>query len=175
MAITQEDLQIAVDKGLSSRKIASEFSVSQSTIKYYLKKYGISTLYTRRTSEVAATGMKVCGKCKQRKSVSEFTLKKGTDSPVSYCKACHVDIATEKRKTIKRKAIAYKGGKCECCGYRGCEAVFDFHHLNPDEKDFAIAHRGHARSWEDVKVELDKCIMVCANCHREIHAGYKVV
>mgnify|MGYP003431129005 FL=1 len=47
----------------------------------------------------------------------------------------------------------------------------EFHHLDPEQKDFGIAAKGYTRSWEKVKEELDKCIMVCANCHREIHDG----
>ena len=47
----------------------------------------------------------------------------------------------------------------------------EFHHLNPDEKDFGIGTKGYTRSIEINKQEVDKCILVCANCHREIHAG----
>jgi len=43
-------------------------------------------------------------------------------------------------------------------------------HLDPNEKDFGISAKGYTRAWEKVKEELDKCIMVCANCHREIHS-----
>lgn len=46
----------------------------------------------------------------------------------------------------------------------------DFHHRDPNQKDFGIG-TGHTRAWEKVKAELDKCILVCRNCHGEIHAG----
>jgi hypothetical protein len=72
------------------------------------------------------------------------------------------------RQKIKEKAIEYKGGKCEKCGYDKCKWVFDFHHLIPNEKDFAIS-RYSTLAWDKVKKELDKCIMLCANCHRELH------
>lgn len=68
-------------------------------------------------------------------------------------------------------AIAYKGGSCQCCNYNRYVGALEFHHLNPDEKDFGIASRGYTRSWERNKAELDKCVLVCANCHREIHAN----
>jgi hypothetical protein len=77
---------------------------------------------------------------------------------------------TELRRETKAKCIEYKGGKCEKCGYDRCPGVLQFHHLVPGEKDFGIAHSGHSRSFEKCKPELDKCIMVCANCHGEIHA-----
>jgi len=47
----------------------------------------------------------------------------------------------------------------------------EFHHLKTNEKDFGISQKGYTRSWVKVKKELDKCVMLCANCHREIHAG----
>lgn len=73
----------------------------------------------------------------------------------------------------KVEAILYKGGKCNMCGleYNTCNgSVFDFHHINPEEKDFTISQRLVRQSIsEEVKQELDKCILVCANCHRIIH------
>ena len=70
----------------------------------------------------------------------------------------------------KKKAIEYKGGKCEKCGYDKCISAMEFHHLNPLEKDFSISSNINM-SYEKIKKELDKCILVCANCHREIHEG----
>lgn len=78
---------------------------------------------------------------------------------------------SKRRRKIKEMAVEYKGGKCVFCGYNRCIGALEFHHLNPDEKDFNIASTGTTRSWEKVKKELDKCICVCANCHREIHNG----
>jgi 5-methylcytosine-specific restriction endonuclease McrA len=74
-----------------------------------------------------------------------------------------------RRKKLKELAIEYKGGKCERCGYCKSHRALEFHHLNPAEKDFGIGDKGHTRSFEKIKVELDKCIMLCANCHREEH------
>jgi 5-methylcytosine-specific restriction endonuclease McrA len=67
-------------------------------------------------------------------------------------------------------SVQYKGGKCCICGYDKCYDALEFHHLDPSQKDFGLSSNGHTRSWEKVKEELDKCILVCANCHREIHA-----
>ena len=75
------------------------------------------------------------------------------------------------RKKIKERAVEYKGGKCSICGYDRCINAFDFHHLDPQQKDFSISGNCN-RAWDKVKAELDKCIIVCSNCHREIHAGY---
>lgn len=85
------------------------------------------------------------------------------------CRKCSVEAVQRRRYLVKEKAVEYKGGKCEICGYDKCISALEFHHLNPTQKDFGIGHRGYTRSWEKVKEELDKCIMVCANCHRELH------
>ena len=73
------------------------------------------------------------------------------------------------RQRLKKKLVDYKGGKCEICGYDKCINALDFHHLNPNEKDFGISNY-MVLSFDKLKKEVDKCILVCANCHREIHA-----
>jgi 5-methylcytosine-specific restriction endonuclease McrA len=76
-----------------------------------------------------------------------------------------------RRKKIREMAIAYKGGQCSVCGYKRCSEALEFHHVDPKEKDFTISDKGYSQSWETVKAELDKCVMLCANCHRETHTG----
>jgi len=71
-------------------------------------------------------------------------------------------------------AVEYKGGKCAICGYDRCLEALEFHHLDSEGKDFGISDKGYTRSWKKVKEELDKCVMLCANCHREVHAGLQL-
>lgn len=73
----------------------------------------------------------------------------------------------EWRKKVKVNLVNYKGGKCEKCGYDKCIRSLEFHHLDPNEKDFTIS--GKSWSFERLKKEVDKCILVCSNCHNEIH------
>jgi hypothetical protein len=68
-------------------------------------------------------------------------------------------------------AIEYKGGRCIGCGYNRYQGALELHHLNPLEKGFGIGDKGYTRSWIKVKAELDKCVLLCANCHREVAAG----
>lgn len=72
------------------------------------------------------------------------------------------------RKRNKEKAVEYKGGKCSICDYNKCITALEFHHLDPSEKDFTVSNNIN-KAWSKIKEELDKCILVCANCHREIH------
>ena len=78
---------------------------------------------------------------------------------------------TQFRRELKIKAVNYKGGCCELCGYKKCVQALDFHHKDPNEKDFGIAASGQTRSWTKLMLELDKCALVCRNCHAELHAG----
>lgn len=85
------------------------------------------------------------------------------------CRKCAADSVRRKRYRLKEKAVEYKGGKCEICGYDKCIDALEFHHLDSSKKDFGISS-GETRKWNKIKNELDKCIMVCSNCHRELHA-----
>ena len=74
----------------------------------------------------------------------------------------------DRKRANKQKAIEYMGSKCEDCGQEYHHSVYEFHHVDPSEKDKSIGHlRSH--SWERIKEELDKCVMLCANCHRVRH------
>lgn len=75
----------------------------------------------------------------------------------------------DRRRIIKKRAAEYLGGKCSICGYSKSVRALEFHHINPLEKSFGISAKGLARKWDILKPELDKCILVCSNCHAEIH------
>lgn len=72
-------------------------------------------------------------------------------------------------------AINYKGGHCQLCGYDRCPEALEFHHLESSGKDFGISNKGYTKSWNKVKKELDKCILLCANCHREVHSRLQLL
>jgi hypothetical protein len=112
---------------------------------------------------------KHCKRCDTTKTSDEFyRRRKGADlSP--YCRKCSNLQTVERQRKLKQKAIDYLGGKCNKCGYDKCPAALDFHHLDPAEKDFTISQVSRT-SWNDkLKAELDKCVLLCANCHRETH------
>ena len=74
------------------------------------------------------------------------------------------------RRAMKKEAVKRHGGKCEICGYNKCIDALTFHHLDPSQKEFGLAQNGLTRSWEEYLKESEKCILVCANCHAEIHS-----
>jgi 5-methylcytosine-specific restriction endonuclease McrA len=81
------------------------------------------------------------------------------------------EAVKKRRKFLREKAREYGGGKCMICGYTRCSAALDFHHIDSRTKEFGLSVKGLTRSWEKMKEELDKCVLICANCHREVHAG----
>ena len=82
-----------------------------------------------------------------------------------------IRAVAKRRKKIKAMAVEYRGGRCMICGYSKCVEALDFHHIDPKTKSFGLGLGGLTRSWERVKNEADKCMLICANCHREVHAG----
>ncbi len=88
-------------------------------------------------------------------------------NPSDLKRAYYAMKVTNHHRKQKRRAIEYKGGACEVCGYSKSPAAMVFHHRNPSEKDFSISHRN--LSWENLVVELDKCDLLCQNCHSEEH------
>lgn len=85
-----------------------------------------------------------------------------------------IEAVAKRRKKVKLKAVQHLGGKCSRCGYQKYPELLEFHHKNPEEKDFSIAQKGHCRSWDRVRNEIEKCDLLCANCHREIHVEQKI-
>lgn len=81
------------------------------------------------------------------------------------------EAVKRRRKKVRDMAREYKGGKCLICGYKKCPRALSFHHLDPKKKDFGVAAKGFTRSWDKIRKEIDKCVLLCANCHMEIHDG----
>jgi 5-methylcytosine-specific restriction endonuclease McrA len=114
---------------------------------------------------------KKCAKCNEVKEVTEFYSKGGkNNTPHAYCKKCGLADVLMRQHLIKTKAVEYKGSKCQVCGYSKYTGALEFHHLDPKEKDFAISS-SKVGKWDKIKAELDKCVLLCSNCHREVHAN----
>lgn len=77
----------------------------------------------------------------------------------------------ERGRKFKIKCVEYKGGCCEKCGYDKYVGALQFHHLDPKEKGFALSKMKSHKFDKKIKEELDKCMLVCANCHFEIHSS----
>lgn len=148
-----------IDQGLSTREISVETGKSQTNIRYWLKNFDLKTKINKFNK--GASGPLLCPECGAT-NPDDFYL------PKRRCKKCHNKLQNELTRLQKQKAVNYKGGKCEKCGYCRNYAGLDFHHLDPSKKD-PKWRTARNWGWERMKEELDKCICVCKTCHMEIH------
>lgn len=152
-------LKNLVEDGLSQREIGAKLGKSQASIKHWLKKYGLKT-------KAAALKTFSCVSCGESDECL-MALRHGRPCH-TICKLCDNKRAVDRSRDNKLKAIEYKGGCCKQCGYNKNPAALSFHHVNPAEKDPNFA-KMKFWSFENIKKELDKCVLVCMNCHAEIH------
>ena len=131
--------------------------------------------------------MKICSKCNQEKEYSDFN--KNGNRLTSWCKRCvrsrskqHYDekgiLKKEKRKLYIQQRREWfneykKTLKCIKCGENHV-ACLEFHHRDPGEKDFEIASLVSTANKEKLLKEMEKCDVLCANCHRKHHYENKL-
>jgi len=114
---------------------------------------------------------KICPRCKTDKDASEYYIRKGRKEKrlSGFCKRCLSENRVERGREYKSKCVEYKGGCCEKCGYKKSNSALEFHHVDPSQKDFGIGGQRRTKFDDITKLELDKCLLLCANCHREEH------
>jgi len=140
------------NSGVNATTIAKTLDIGRRTIYRVLDKYNIPLHKTKPKNNCL-----VCEKECDKK----------------LCGTCNTNL---RRYRVKKKAVEYLGGCCERCGWSGHFSGLDFHHIEPNEKDFSPSAMELAKkSWEKVKNELDKCELLCALCHRLEHSKYDLL
>lgn len=91
------------------------------------------------------------------------------------CQKCTTERVAERRRKAKEILVERHGGGCRICGYNKYIGALDFHHVDPSTKKFALSARGLTKGIDTLKKEADKCVLLCANCHREVEAGIIIV
>lgn len=127
------------------------------------KCFGTRTLSENVRGRAVGSDGKFCKSCGITGSEHFYGSVQGYE-----CKKCFGKRMLERQRSNKVRAVNYLGGACVYCGYNKYVGALDFHHRDPNEKDQNAANMVQW-SWERQKKELDKCILVCANCHREVH------
>ncbi len=113
--------------------------------------------------------MRKCAKCKVEKQLSDFHHRYDeVKSYQSWCKSCVYASQIKRWTDRKIKAVNLLGGKCKLCGYKRNYASLDFHHLDPQDKEFDWS-KLRLKKWDLILKELSKCILLCRNCHGELH------
>ena len=116
---------------------------------------------------------KICVRCKDKKTLDEFYSQSDRENGASLCKKCFNQYCMERWTNRKIQAIEYLGSKCTDCNNQYPEqpsVIFDFHHMDPSIKD-VMWNKLRLRSWDKIVHELDKCILLCSNCHRIRHSN----
>jgi hypothetical protein len=169
----KETLEILLNQGLSLNKISKKLNKSLTTIRYWTDKFNLKSnhpTFKQRKSFNLETNTKVCTKCKLEKDLS-FFYKKNKNYSFSFCKECFNQYCSERWVNKKIESIIYKGSKCIDCQISFPEepyVIFEFHHLNPKDKDFDWSEM-RLQKPHIIKEELDKCVLLCSNCHRKRH------
>jgi transposase len=164
-----------VEQGLSIYTIGKKFNKAPTTVKYWLSKYNLKTKnksfkdgYHHSNPKKVDIQNQFCSICNDKLTSENAYFRKNRKIYCPKCKNCTSKETKNIRKNSKEKAIEYKGGCCNRCGYNKNIATLEFHHLNPLEKEISPSKLTN-REWEVLREEIDKCILLCSNCHREEH------
>jgi transposase len=173
--LPKDELSALVAQGLTLAVIAERFDVSMRTVRYWIERYNLSAPKSHRRSAVAKAieeGRRTLIQECERHGWTVFVIE---NSGRARCRRCRVDRVSAWRRRTKAKLVEEAGGKCRLCGYNTHQGALEFHHLNPAEKSFALSLRGVTRSIGALRAEAAKCVLLCANCHAEVEAGYKTI
>jgi transposase len=168
--LKKETLEELLAAGMSLREIASQVDRSLATVRYWVRRYGLSVRPHRHDIPDGA-GREATLECRQH-GMTQFILE---GRGYYRCKRCRLERVGRRRRQIKGKLVAEAGGKCVICGYHRCQRALQFHHLDPRTKEFHLGHTGATRSLARCRAEARKCILLCANCHAEVEAGITTV
>lgn len=171
--IERDTLEPLVDAGLSVRAIAARLDVSYTTVRHWLRRYGLATARGRRLA--ASRPAREAGveqaviECPRHGAT--LHVRRGADG--FRCQVCRSTAVSRRRRTIKELLVAESGGGCVLCGYVGSPAALHFHHVDPAGKAFTISAGGLSGSLAHARVEASKCVLLCATCHAEVESGAK--
>ncbi len=164
----RELLERLAGEGATLREIAAALDRSTATVRHWLERWGVERVDGRRILPPDAPRDRDMS-C-PRHGVTRFRL----DHRRSYrCLLCRQEQVAERRRRIKRILVAEAGGRCRNCGYDRCIAALQFHHLDPSTKSFTLSNKGITRALQRAREEARKCILLCANCHAEVEAGFE--
>lgn len=123
--------------------------------------------------------IKICNKCGKENPHRFISDSRNTNGGYyqKHCQYCHNATSVIRYRELKMQAINYLGNKCFDCGIQdSCIDIYDFHHRNPEDKKYSIGilcKNKSILSFDDIKEEIDKCDLLCANCHRKRHSGFE--
>lgn len=172
--LAEAQLLALVEGGSSIAEIAQTLDRSKATVRHWLRRYGLKTQNRAgRRSTPEVTAAKEAGlrslelKC-ARHGMTGYVL----DGRGNYrCRRCRAEAVTRRRRKVKETLVREAGGACSICGYSGDMRALHFHHVDPSEKRIEINAKGVALALDTLRIEAQKCVLLCANCHAEVESG----
>lgn len=159
---------------MSIGQLARAFNRSKGSIRHWLAKYGLRTRNPpKRTGSPVVIAARAAGdstlvRLCPRHGETKFVLE---GRGYYRCTRCRVESVVKHRRKVKAILIAEAGGACAICGYARSNRALEFHHVEPSSKEFALAARGITISLADARLEAQKCVLLCSNCHAEVEDG----
>jgi hypothetical protein len=152
--------------------MARQLDRSISTVRHWLKRYDLAPEERRRRrpafERADREGLhQVEAECRRHGLVHFVRRPDGG----WRCGRCRSEQVSNWRRRVKQRLVDEAGGKRVLCGYDRYQGALQFHHLNPQGKEFTISRNGATRSFAEVRCEAAKCILLCANCHAEVEGG----
>jgi transposase len=164
--LERHSLEPLVENGLSVAQIAERVGRSRTTVRHWLREYGLETVWAVRRQASHDGRPRLLLRCATH-GVAPFDRQRNGGY---RCRRCVGDAVQRRRREVKRVLVEEAGGCCTRCGYDRCLSALEFHHVVPAQKSFTLSHRGVARSLEKARAEAEKCQLLCANCHAEVEA-----
>lgn len=174
-------LQLRKD-GKSYNEIVKLLNISKGVVSYHCKSMGINEPINGIQIFVSIENINKLNEFYINHTIEEtaknFNISRST--VIKYVDAKREKLCDDERKKrnyervknriqkLKQLGVEYLGGKCIKCGYNKCIWALVFHHRDPSKKEFTVGNY-YSRSWEKLKKELNKCDLLCANCHNETH------
>jgi transposase len=176
--IERERLAELVGAGMTIAEIAKEVGLGKTTVRYWLRRYGM------RTNNRVGPRHGAVGREAKDAGLLTVTLSCIHHGETAFviegrgyyrCKRCRADGVARRRRRLKAILVREAGGCCCVCGYDRYLGALQFHHLVPDQKRLEISRNGVTLSLRALREEAKKCVLVCSNCHAEIEGGVSSV
>jgi transposase len=169
-APSKVEMERLLAAGLSQREVANRLERSLATIRHWMKRYELKPA-PRRKRVTKEAPREMLSRCNRHGETAFVREGRG----YYRCKRCRVEATVRRRHRVKRMLVEEAGGQCILFGYSRCVRALEFHHLDPETKQFELGYRGCTRSLESLRAEASKCVLLCSNCHAEVEAGISAV
>jgi transposase-like protein len=171
--IERERLEELVEAAKTTAEIAEAVGLSKGAVRHWMRLYGLRTKRARGERLKIARAAKEAGLLRvtmtcRHHGDTEFILE---GRGYYRCARCRADGVVRHRQKLKTTLVQEAGGSCVICGYSRDIHALEFHHLDPDQKRLALSAQGVTYSLDALRAEAQKCVLLCANCHREVEHG----